>query len=416
MKTIKSIASILTLACVTFTSCEEVDNPTNELKTITLSRSEADVAKQNCDFAWNMFDHVNKTSGNAIVSPLSATYAMCMTANGANGATRDEIYKALGFEDFSNEDVNNYLHKLTTQLTSLDSKTTLHIANSLWHNSSYQILNEYISSTKTYYDADVMPLDVNNAVTQVNDWCSTKTNGLINDLLKPNQVDEFTAAVLVNAMYFDGEWKNKFNKKATYKSKFYCADNSTPTVEYMSGEQDFKYVNTLTFSMASLDFGNGAFTLKFILPNKNYTTDGEYYTFDDCINEIKTTGWNEISKKEYSEDGTINIPKFSFKNHIDMKPIYQEMGIISAFNSSADFSNMSTYPFLLITSASQSNYFEIDEDGATAASASSTVTGDLLAIAPFTLNRPFIFALTEQSTGAILFIGKVEKFKPTILK
>ena len=70
---------------------------------------------------------------------------------------------------------------------------------------------------------------------------------------------------------------------------------------------------------------------------------------------------------------------------------------------------MSTYPFLLITSASQSNYFEIDEDGATAASASSTVTGDLLAIAPFTLNRPFIFVLTEQSTGAILFIGKVEK-------
>lgn len=416
MKTIKSIASILAIACITFTSCEEVDVPTNELKTISLSRSEADVAKQNCDFAWNMFDLVNKTSGNAIVSPLSATYAMCMTANGANGATRDEIYKALGLEGFNNEDVNNYLHKLTTQLTSLDSKTTLHIANSLWHNASYQILNEYITSTKTYYDADVMQLDIYNATTQVNDWCSAKTNGLINDLLKPNQVDEFTAAVLVNAMYFDSQWKTKFNKKDTYKSKFYCADNSTPTVEYMSGEQDFKHVNTLTFSMASLDFGNGAFTLKFILPNKNYTTDGEYYTFDDCINEIKTTGWNEILRNEHSDDGTINIPKFSFKNYLDMKPIYQEMGIISAFNRSADFSNMSTRAPLFITSASQSNYFEIDEDGATAASASSTVTGDLIAIAPFTLNRPFIFALTEQSTGAILFIGKVEKFKSAILK
>ena len=92
-----------------------------------------------------------------------------------------------------------------------------------------------------------------------------------------------------------------------------------------------------------------------------------------------------------------------------MKPIYQEMGIISAFNSSADFSNMSTYPFPLITSASQSNYFEIDEDGATAASASSTVTGDLMDLGWFTLNRPFIFALTERSTGAILFIGKIEK-------
>lgn len=417
MKTRLFSVLLLSLACFTFTSCDDEPNngTSSEVKSINLTEGELIIAKQNNQFAWNMFSHIIDEKGNTIVSPLSATYAMCMTANGANGATRDEIYKALGFEGFNNEDVNNYLHKLTTQLTSLDSKTTLHIANSLWHNSSYQILNEYISSTKTYYDADVMPLDIYNAVNQVNDWCSTKTNGLINDLLKPNQVDEFTAAVLVNAMYFDSQWKTKFNKKDTYKSKFYCADNSTPTVEYMSGKQDFKYFQTLTFSMISLDFGNGAFALKLIRPNNNYTANGdhytfdEYYTFDDCINEIKTTGWNEILKNGYSEDGTINIPKFSFKNYLDMKPIYQEMGIISAFNSSADFSNMSTYPFLLITSASQSNYFEIDEDGATAASASSTVTGDLMDLGLFTLNRPFIFALTERSTGAILFIGKIEK-------
>ena len=403
------VLMVIPFMCV---SCEDgpsTDEPTADLKSIELTDAELVVSKQNSQFAWDMFSHTTAMDGNSIVSPLSASFAMCMTANGTNGETRDEIYKALGFDDFSDEDVNNYLHKLTTQLSSLDSKTTLHIANSLWHNSSYQIHNEYITSTKTYYDADVMPLDIYNAATQVNDWCSTKTNGLINDLLKSNQVDKFTAAILVNAMYFDGQWKNRFNKKDTYKSKFYCADNSTPTVEYMSGKQDFKHVYTLTFSMASLDFGNGAFTLKFILPNKNYTTDGEYYTFDDCINEIKTTSWNEILKNGYSEDGTINIPKFSFKNYLDMKPIYQEMGIISAFNSSADFSNMSTYPFPLITSASQSNYFEIDEDGATAASASSTVTGDLMDLGWFTLNRPFIFALTERSTGAILFIGKIEK-------
>ncbi len=403
------VLMVIPFMCV---SCEDgpsTDEPTADLKSIELTDAELVVSKQNSQFAWDMFSHTTAMDGNTIVSPLSATYAMCMTANGANGATRDEIYKALGFDDFSDEDVNNYLHKLTTQLSSLDSKTTLYIANSLWHNSSYQIHNEYITSTKTYYDADVMPLDIYNAATQVNDWCSTKTNGLINDLLKSNQVDKFTASILVNAMYFDGQWKNRFNKKDTYKSKFYCADNSTPTVEYMSGKQNFKYFNTLTFSMASLDFGNGAFAIRFILPNKNYTSNGNYYTFGDCINEIKTIGWNEIIKNGCIEDVTINIPKFSLENHLDMKPIYQEMGIISAFNSSADFSNMSTSAPLFITSASQSNYFEIDEDGATAASASSHVTGEYYATGPFTLNRPFIFALTERSTGAILFIGKIEK-------
>lgn len=409
MKIIKPIALTLALVSVAFTSCEDIDSPSNELRPIELSRGEADVAKQNCDFAWDMFNHVNKTSGNAIVSPLSATYAMCMTANGANGTTRDEIYKALGFEDCNNDDVNNYLHKLSTQLSSLDSKTTLHIANSLWHNESYQILDSFISSTKTYYDADVNTLDIFNAVDQINNWCSTKTNGLINDLLKPNQVSENTAAVLVNALYFDGQWKEKFNKNATYKSRFYCADNSTPYVEFMSGEQTFQRVYARTFTMASLDFGNGAFSIKFILPNNGNS-------FDDCLNDIKTIGWDEITKVTTSTKNTINIPKFSFKNHLDMKPIYQEMGIISAFNSSADFSNMLASKNFAITSASQSNYFEIDEDGATAASASNTVTGDLLAIAPFTLNRPFIFVLTERSTGAILFIGKIEKLQSMIIK
>ena len=280
------VLMVIPFMCV---SCEDgpsTDEPTADLKSIELTDAELVVSKQNSQFAWDMFSHTTAMDGNSIVSPLSASFAMCMTANGTNGETRDEIYKALGFDDFSDEDVNNYLHKLTTQLSSLDSKTTLHIANSLWHNSSYQIHNEYITSTKTYYDADVMPLDIYNAATQVNDWCSTKTNGLINDLLKSNQVDKFTASILVNAMYFDGQWKNRFNKKDTYKSKFYCADNSTPTVEYMSGKQNFKYFNTLTFSMASLDFGNGAFAIRFILPNKNYTSNGNYYTFGDCINEI----------------------------------------------------------------------------------------------------------------------------------
>ncbi len=404
MKTIKYIAPILALACISFTSCEDEPDGgnTSELKTIELTEGELVIAKQNNQFAWNMFSYANAVEGNTIVSPLSASYAVCMTADGANGETRDEIYRAFGFENCNSDDINGYMQKLSSQLMSLDSKTTLAIANSLWYNEKYDIYDSYISNLKTYYDAEVKLLGPN-AVNDINNWCSKKTKGLIKKLLYQEDIPTDIAAILINALYFKGEWKEKFDKKDSFKGDFYTIDNTTSKVDFMSGKKSAGYTEAETFTMASLDFGNRSFSARFILPNEDKT-------LNDCIEEIKTTGWEQITKGHtYYAKYSLNIPKFTITNNIDMKPIYQEMGITSAFDSSADFSNMSPVKTLAITSASQSNYFEIDEDGATAASTSSTVTGDLLAIAPFSLNRPFIFALTEQSTGAILFIGKIEK-------
>ena len=119
-------ALMLALTSFILIGCDENDEPNgekSELKFINLTGGELAVAKQNNMFAWNMFDYVNAESGNTIVSPLSASFAMCMTAEGANGATRDEIYQAFGFENCNNDDVNSYMHKLSNQLMLLDSKT-----------------------------------------------------------------------------------------------------------------------------------------------------------------------------------------------------------------------------------------------------------------------------------------------------
>ena len=406
MKTIKYIAPILALACISFTSCEDEPNGgnTSELKTIELTEGELVIAKQNNQFAWNMFSYANDIEGNTIVSPLSASYAVCMTADGANGDTRDEIYRAFGFENCDNADVNSYMQKLSSQLMSLDSKTTMAIANSLWYNETYSIRDSYISNLKSFYNADVKLLGAN-AVNDINNWCSKKTKGLIKNLLSPSDITTDIAAVLINALYFKGEWKEKFDKKDTFKGDFYSIDNTTSKVDFMSGKKRAGYTETETFKMASLDFGNGAFVARFILPNKDKT-------FNDCIEEIKTIGWERITRWYTTHTKyTVKIPKFTIANNLNMKPIYQKMGITSAFNSSADFSNMSSISSIYVTDAFQSNYFKIDETGATAASASGMAIGDgaPIGFTPIVLDRPFIFALTEQSTGAILFIGKVEK-------
>ena len=406
MKTIKYIAPILALACISFTSCEDEPNGgnTSELKTIELTEGELVIAKQNNQFAWNMFSYANAVEGNTIVSPLSASYAVCMTADGANGETRDEIYRAFGFENCNSDDINGYMQKLSSQLMSLDSKTTLAIANSLWYNEKYDIYDSYISNLKTYYDAEVKLLGAN-AVNDINNWCSKKTKGLIKKLLYQEDIPTDIAAILINALYFKGEWKEKFDKKDSFKGDFYTIDNTTSKVDFMSGKKSAGYTKAETFTMASLDFGNRSFSARFILPNEDKT-------LNDCIEEIKTTGWEQITRwYTIHTKYTVKIPKFTIANNLNMKPIYQKMGITSAFNSSADFSNMSSISSIYVTDAFQSNYFKIDETGATAASASGMVTGDGASrlIPPFILDRPFIFALTEQSTGAILFIGKIEK-------
>lgn len=127
------------------------------------------------------------------------------------------------------------------------------------------------------------------------------------------------------------------------------------------------------------------------------------------MNEIKTSGWEYIIYN-FSQNGnaTIKLPKFSLKMRLDMKPIYEKMGIKMAFDGNfADFSKMSPNS-ISMTGAFQSNYFEIDENGATAASATGTIGVMANMLPSFTLDRPFMFALTEQSSGAILFIGKIE--------
>ena len=405
MKTIKTIASILALACITFTSCEDeptTDESKSDLKSIELTDGELIVSKQNSQFAWNMFDCVNAQEGNTIVSPLSASFAMCMTANGANGKTRDEIYRAFGFENCNNDDVNSYMQKLSNKLMYLDSKTTVAIANSLWYNKSYNIYDSYIATLKTNYNAEVKLLGTN-AVDDINNWCSKNTKGYIKNLLNPGDISELTVSVLVNALYFHGEWKDKFDKAKTSKGFFFTADNDISEIDFMNGQKEIEQVKTETFTMASLDFGNSAFVARFILPNTDKS-------FSDCISEIKSIGWAEITKNHIKGECSLKIPKFTINNRLDMTPIYQQMSIESAFNYGADFSNMSSN-YIAITNAFQSNYFEINEDGAKAASASNT-TGDLMAmgdLTPVILNHPFIFALTERSTGAILFIGKIEK-------
>lgn len=397
------------LVCFSFISCNGNDEPNSdpssgseaEMRSISLTDDELSIAKQNNSFAWNMFDLAIAEDGNTIISPLSASFALCMTGNGANGTTRNEIYQALGLENYNNADINSYMQKLSSQLISLDPKATLAIANALWHNKSFRILDSYISSLRTNYCADVMQLDSSNAVNQINNWCSNKTNGYINNIINPSDITNLTAMILVNALYFNGEWKDKFDINNTYKGNFYSWDNKTSKVDFMTGEKSVEQVSAETFRMASLYFGNRSYLARFILPNKDKT-------FNDCINEIQTIGWDEIKKWCTTSEIKVEIPKFSLQNKLDMKPIYHQMGIETAFDSNlANFSNMTTNN-CAISSAFQYNYFKIDENGATATSTSVVEIEDMADL-PFILNRPFIFALTERSTGAILFLGKIEK-------
>ena len=197
-------------------------------KDIVLSRAEQEMADKGKEFAFRFFNQVcnsEKANTNVFISPLSASLALSMTANGAAGNTLAEMTNVLGFSP-SIDDLNSYQQKLTSALLDLDNTTQLGIANSIWVKQGFKVYDSFVSVNKKWYDADVRELDFSSptATDVINKWCADKTNQRIKKVL--DGIQDNARLFLINALYFKGEWTSKFKSSATAQEDFTNADGS----------------------------------------------------------------------------------------------------------------------------------------------------------------------------------------------
>jgi serine protease inhibitor len=402
----KLFGSMLFAATLIGTACSEATAPGAPITALprTLTESESKVIAGSNDFAFDLFRTGNLAQHkvNAFMSPLSASMALGMTANGANGATYDEMRSALRLNGATREDVDGGYKSLITLLRGLDPQTDFRIANSIWFEQTFPFNASFLDESKLYFDAQVKALDFANpsAVTTINSWVSGQTNDRIPRILE--SIDNAEVMFLVNAIYFKGIWQTQFDKSKTVDALFRAADGSTATVPMMARGAGVQYTATSEYSAVDLPYGNSAFTMTVVLPN------GDIDAFAESFDQAK---WNSLVGSLRESAVEVYLPRFRLLWQRELNDDLGQLGMRLAFTPNyADFTRMSPRGLdLFITKVLQKTYVDVDEQGTEAAAATSVGVGVTSVTPAFRADRPFLVVIRERFSGAILFIGKIAK-------
>jgi serine protease inhibitor len=388
-------------------SCDRFsDKP--EPKKMNLTKKSLELIESDNNFGLDFFQKVStvNTTENIMVSPLSVALALGMTYNGAEGTTKDAMKEALKLGSLTDEEINASYKSIIDQLLKLDPKVILSIANSIWYKLNFQVQNEFIDLNKEYYYAEVNELDFTlpDAKDIINGWVNEKTKGLI-----PAIIDNIPAEAvmyLINAIYFKGVWMYEFDPDDTREQDFYPEDGMTQKVDMMQMEGDLLFTSNDLFDAISLPYGDGQFNMFIMLPNGENTTG-------DIVAELNNDNWNTWINSLGTQQVVVKLPKFKFEFFRLLNDDLSSMGMGIAFDpDNADFSGINPDNELYISRVLHKTFIEVNEEGTEAAAVTAVEIG-YTSIGPepiiryFTADHPFLFAIRENSSGTILFMGRV---------
>lgn len=369
---------------------------------LILSDAQRDIIENNNAFALNLFSQM-KGFDSKVVSPMSVSYLMGMLANGADGQTRQEIMKAIGCEKVSLRDLNEFYQMLITHANHFDKATTINIADYIALNCHYQLKDGFASTMQNYYKAGVESLDFSKASTlkRINRWCSDHTDGMIPKINE--QVDADAVSYIMNAIYFNGTWTDKFDTRQTKLENFQGYTRDIKKTQMMHRNGKYQYMDNADFAAVNLPYGIGSYSMTVILPNRGKSIDEVMAGLD-----AKKVGELRRSMDECVVD--LKLPRFTISQETSLNDIISKLGAPTMFTNGADFSNFASGN-LSISKMLQKAKIEVSEEG-TKASAVTMAMVAMTALRPeprkveFHANRPFIYMITEHSTGAILFMGQ----------
>jgi serpin B len=355
-------------------------------------------------FAIKLFDQMagKQPIQNIFISPFSISAALAMTYAGAAGTTQKGMSNALELQGIGTSDVGKGNLALAHALTSADPKVKIEIANSLWAKEGVSFQPKFVSGAQKYYDAKVSGLA--GAPATINNWVEQKTHDKIRDLIA--RLDPSTVLVLVNAIYFKGEWTTKFDKSKTTNEDFHLPASGTKAVPMMWQEDGHQYFMGDDFEALKLPYGNRSMSMYFFLPDK-HSSLMEFYK------QLTVQNWDKWMSSFHETDVPIGIPRFKVEWGGDPDGILNQpliaMGMGEAFASNADFMNMALFRPLYVDKVVHKASMQVDEEGTTAAAAPPVLMtkGGRGMRMPMLIDRPFFCAIRDDRTGEILFMGSI---------
>lgn len=356
-------------------------------------------------FGFNIFKNLKMEEGNKniFISPSSIAIALSMVLNGAKGDTKNAIQKTLVLNNLDINTVNGENLNLINILKNPDPKVELSVANSVWVRKGVDFKQDFLNLVKNYYQAEIQSLDFASpsSVEKINLWVSQNTKGKIPMIIQ--SIPSEMMMYLINAVYFKGSWTKEFDKKLTEDRNF-TPVSGTPNKRSLMKLQneDLPYLETDTFQSIGLSYGENKRLSMYVFLPKN---------LDNFINSLSPDNWNKWMKQYQITEGTVLLPKFKMEYETGLIGTLTKLGMGIAFQSNADFSGIGEE--LNISEVKHKTYVDVNEEGTEAAAVTSVGISITAIGAPkktfyMEVNKPFFFAIMDNQTEEILFMGIVQ--------
>ncbi|MDH3727460.1 MAG: serpin family protein [Myxococcales bacterium] len=366
----------------------------------------------NAEFAWRFYHEVAKPGENLFFSPYSLSVALAMTWAGARGTTESQIAEAMHFtlrQDRLHAAFNQLDLELATRAEASDVTAPLpfmlNVSNALFGQEGFTFLDPFLDTLAENYGAGMQLMDFAGETEAsrlaINDWIAERTNDRIEELLAAGTLTSDARLVLVNAILFTASWRTPFDEAETLDALFQRVDGSETLVATMRGSVEAPYVDGEGFQAVELPYDGGQLSMLLVVPD-----EGQF----DAVERTLSAGTVSAIRGTLREHQVnLALPKFSFSSDIPSSAPLKSMGMLEAFEWSADFSGMNETDVLYISDVVHQAFVAVDENGTEAAAATGVVffTDSSPPSATLTIDRPFIFAIVDRPTGAVLFVGRV---------
>ncbi|KAK7889845.1 hypothetical protein WMY93_025405 [Mugilogobius chulae] len=373
----------------------------------------ASISTSNTAFALELLRTLSETnpSGNIFVSPLSISSALAMVYLGAKGDTAAQMAQALSFR--SGEGVHEDFKTLNCQINAPAASYILKLANRLYGENTCNFLSEFLESTRKYYQADLKSVDFIGAPedcrAEINTWVEEQTENKIKDLLKPGTVSPMTRLALVNAIYFKGNWMNKFDAANTKEMPFYVNGSESKPVQmmYQMKKLYYNYIPDHGLQILGLPYVNEHLSMYILLPEEQSAGAEGVRKIESKLTQGNLDEWTDPANME-SVDVHVHLPKFKLEEDYELNEPLCKMGMSDVFCSAkADLSGMNGQGGLFLSTVAHKAFVEVNEEGTEAAAATAgMVAFCMFREEHFKADHPFLFFIRHKASNSVLFLGR----------
>jgi serpin B len=370
------------------------------------------IAQENNAFAVDLYSKLSSHPGNLFFSPASVSSAFAMAYAGARGETATQMASTLHFA-LPPDRLHPAMGALLTQLNSPHEDYELHMANALWAAQDQHFLAEYTSLMKRDYGAGFKPVDFHAnpeaARALINDWVAKQTQQKILNLVPAGSVTTTTRLVLTNAIYFKAAWATQFSKSQTQAEDFHLDSTKSVKAQLMHEAKGYSYLRGPSFQALELPYMSNELSMIVLLPD---APDG-LPALEQSLTAASLKTW--IDSLRYEETVIVTFPRFKITRQFELSSTLEALGMTQAFQPGiADFSGITGDKSFSISAAIHKAYIDVDEEGTEAAAATAVMmVGAAMRQGPppppitFRADHPFLFLIRDNSSGAILFLGRV---------